>query len=68
MAGRIRWNRGSTESTLAAARKLATGHQAPRFVFATYNGLAIEATPPAFGQRHYRVDADGTVALVERQG
>jgi len=64
-----RFKRGSIESVLAAARKIATPG-AVRYVYPTAHGLVIELAPPPFGLQHYRVfgPAVTDVRFVEAEG
>jgi len=61
---RIRYNRGSIESTIAAARRVVAGSEQVRFVQATHGGFTITTVAPPFNGRGYRVSATG----VERCG
>jgi hypothetical protein len=65
MAKRVTYQRGSLDSTIAAARKVATTE--PRYVFATALGFMIDRRPPPFGQQHVVVATDGTATLAERK-
>ena len=57
---RVSFNRGSIDSTIQAARKVAT--DAPRFVFATALGYTIDARAPMF-KDYYTVNVNGDVTL-----
>lgn len=60
---RVRFNRGSTESAIAAAKRLQSDNTL--YIFATCEGLTIERQAPPFGQQHYTVQPDGTVEYTE---
>jgi hypothetical protein len=59
MTKRIRYNRGSTEETLAAAKAIVQDE--PLYVYPTAGGLVITKSPPFFGQQHYIVEPGGEV-------
>jgi hypothetical protein len=60
---RVRYNRGSLDSTVNAAIK--TAGDAPQYVFATAFGFTIDRRPPPFGQQHVVVRPDGTAEFVK---
>ena len=60
---RVRYNRGSIDSTMRAAQKVVAGTNEVRFVFGTAMGFTIEAQAPAFERRAYRVAADGVTQV-----
>jgi hypothetical protein len=60
---RVRYNRGSIDSTVSAAIK--TCGDRPSYVFATAFGFTIDRRPPPFGQQHVGVRPDGSTEFVQ---
>ena len=61
-ARRVRYNPGSIDDTIAAARRLKS--ESDLYVFPTGRGLAIERKKPPFGLQYYVVHPDGSVEFV----
>ena len=61
-ARRVRYNRGSIDDTIAAARRLKS--ESDLYVFPTGVGLTIERKKPPFGLQYYVVHPDGSVEFV----
>lgn len=64
MSRRVKYNRGSLDSTIAAAVKVV--QDAPLYVFATAYGFTIDRWPPPGGQRHVVVTASGVEYVESR--
>lgn len=64
---RVRYNRGSIDSTIRAAVTLASDQQVAQFVYATALGFTIGTSAPPFGQQHIVVAVDGSVTRVEQR-
>ena len=58
---RIRYNRGSIEDTMRAAKTL----QADVYVYPTPGGLSISYEPPYWGLQYIFLKADGTRQMIE---
>lgn len=57
-----RWQRGSMESTVAAAQRMES--DSPLYIAATREGFTINPEPPPFGQQHAIVHPGGAVERV----
>ena len=62
-AKRVRFNRGSLDTAIEAAKRLQADHRL--YIFSTVYGFTIEHHPPSFGQQYVYVDPDGSVDFVE---
>ena len=64
-----RYQRGSFESTLNAAKKSAAAHQKPMFIYPTYNGFTIDKdeSNARMGDAYVKVHPDGNHERWERE-
>jgi hypothetical protein len=61
---RTRYNRGSIESTMTAAKKSAAFTGEVRYVIATALGYSVEKQPAPFKRACHKVEPDGSVTTV----